>query len=70
MAPELEGVGTLTYIAAHYQVIKQKQKYIKHSCSNKLEYLHRKIFCIPESFTVNISHQLFDYTITFVNPQY
>ena len=27
-------------------------------------------FCIPESFNTNISHQLFDYTITFVNPQH
>ena len=25
---------------------------------------------IPESFNTNISHQLFDYTITFVNPQH
>ena len=27
-------------------------------------------FCIPESFNTNISHQLFDYTITFVNLQH
>ena len=27
-------------------------------------------FCIPESFNTNISHQLFDYTITFVNSQH
>ena len=26
--------------------------------------------CIPESFNANISHQLFDYTIIFVNSQY
>ena len=26
-------------------------------------------FCIPESFNTNISHQLFKYTITFVNIQ-
>ena len=26
-----------------------------------------KIFCIPESFNTNISHQVFDYLITFVN---
>ena len=26
-----------------------------------------KVFCIPERFDTNISHQLFDYTITFVN---
>ena len=25
--------------------------------------------CIPESFNTNISHKLFDYTITFVNSQ-
>ena len=29
-----------------------------------------KTFCIPESFNTNISHQLFDYTITFVNTQH
>jgi hypothetical protein len=28
---------------------------------------NQKLFCIPESFNTNISHQLFDYTITFVN---
>ena len=27
------------------------------------------MFCIPESFDTNILHQLFDYTITYVNPQ-
>ena len=27
-------------------------------------------FCLPESFNKNISHQLFDYTITFVNSQH
>ena len=27
-------------------------------------------FCIPESFNTNISHQLFDYKITFVNSQH
>ena len=26
-------------------------------------------FCIQESFNTNISHQLFDYTITFLNSQ-
>ena len=26
--------------------------------------------CIPESFNTNISHQVFDYKITFVNSQY
>jgi hypothetical protein len=28
------------------------------------------MFCIPENFNTNISHQLFDYTIIFVNPQH
>ena len=28
-----------------------------------------KIVCIPESFKTNISHQLFDYKIPFVNSQ-
>ena len=27
------------------------------------------VICIPESFNSSISHQLFDYTITFVNSQ-
>ena len=27
-------------------------------------------FCIPESFNTNISHQLFDYIITFVISQH
>ena len=27
------------------------------------------ILCVPESFNMNISHQLFDYKITFVNLQ-
>ena len=34
-----------------------------------LRFLINKIFCIPESFNTNISHQPFDYTITFVNSQ-
>ena len=29
-----------------------------------------KYFYIPESFSTNISHQLFDYKITFVNSQH
>ena len=29
-----------------------------------------KNICIPESFNTNILHQLFDYTITFVNSQH
>ena len=29
-----------------------------------------KLFCIPESFNTNISHQVFYYTITFVNSQH
>ena len=28
------------------------------------------IFCIQESFNTNISHNFFDYTITFVNSQH
>ena len=32
-------------------------------------YLNLKIICIPESFNTNISQQLFDNTITFVNSQ-
>ena len=27
-------------------------------------------FCIPESFNMNISQQLFDYTIPFMNPHH
>ena len=26
-------------------------------------------FCIPESYNINISHQLFDYKITIMNSQ-
>ena len=29
-----------------------------------------KVICIPESFNTNISHQLFDYIITYVNSQH
>jgi hypothetical protein len=32
--------------------------------------LSRKDILKPESFNMNISHQLFDCTITFVNPQH
>ena len=32
--------------------------------------IRRKNFCMPESFNMNISHQLFDKTITFVNSQH
>ena len=28
-----------------------------------------KFLCIPESFNTNISHQLFDYKLTFENSQ-
>ena len=31
---------------------------------------NHNMFCISESFNTNIAHQLFDYTITFVNPQH
>ena len=27
----------------------------------------KKVFCIPESTNMNISHQLFEYKITFMN---
>jgi hypothetical protein len=29
----------------------------------------KNMFCIPECFNTNISHQLFKYTITFVDSQ-
>jgi hypothetical protein len=32
--------------------------------------IHGKLFYIPESFNTNISHQLFEYIITFVNSQH
>ena len=35
-----------------------------------LKIMNIKFFCIPESFNTNISHQLFEYTITFVNSQH
>ena len=38
-------------------------------CMIEKNFLNCNIFCIPESFTTNISHQLFDYKITFVNSQ-
>ena len=40
--------------------------------SNKIHGLafNFKIFCIPEGFITNISHQLFDYTTTFVKSQH
>ena len=28
------------------------------------------VYCIPESFNTTLLHQLFDYTITFVNLQH
>ena len=34
-----------------------------------IQRVSKNIFCTPESFNTNISHQLFDYTITFVNSQ-
>ena len=34
-----------------------------------LVYMYNIIY-IPESFNTNISHQLFDYKITFVNSQH
>ena len=32
--------------------------------------IENKIICLPESFNINISHQLFDYKITFANSQH
>jgi hypothetical protein len=32
--------------------------------------LYNNVFCIPETFNTNISHQLLDYTINFVNSQH
>ena len=37
--------------------------------NTKLKEVRLNKFCIPESFNTKISHQFFDYTITFVNPQ-
>ena len=34
-----------------------------------IDYKWLNTLSIPESFNANISHQLFDYTITFVNSQ-
>ena len=34
-------------------------------CSKMINIIHS--FCIPESFNTKISHQLFDFKITFVN---
>ena len=31
---------------------------------------YRNWFCLPESFNMNISHQLLDYKIAFVNSQH
>ena len=50
----------------------------KENLYNELKKLHEAneklreqvlIYCIPESFNTNIAHQLFDYTIIFVNSQ-
>ena len=41
-----------------------KSLWIKHIAFRK----RNKLF-IPESFNINISHQLFDYITTFVNSQ-
>ena len=30
----------------------------------------KNYFCLPKSLNANISHQLFHYKITFVNPQH
>ena len=36
---------------------------------NRITFMLGKVICIPESFDKNISHQLFDYKITFVISQ-
>ena len=41
-------------------------KFLYYSTYNSL-LQDNNIFCIPESINANISHQLFDYKITFVN---
>ena len=52
----LEEIKTKTFSSIQIvcKVIQQKQN----------------ILCIPENFNPNISQQLFDYTITFVNSQH
>ena len=66
----------MTYIE-HILINHVKAKYNKIVCNKKLlSYLDLKFkgiqknnnsYCIPESFNTNISQQLFDYIITFVN---
>ena len=48
------------------QTIQREKCYIKSYCRIKRL---QNILCTPESFNTIISHQLFDYTITFVNSQ-
>ena len=35
-----------------------------------VQYNEHKYICIPKRFNINISHQLLDYKITFVNLQH
>ena len=45
-----------------FNILKDKKGY---------DFLRKQIsFFIPESFNTNISQELFDYIITFVNPQH
>ena len=47
-----------------------KKKKIKKRWIFYIDIIGRKVYCIPESFNTNISHQLFDYTLTFLNSQH
>ena len=49
----------------HIELI-QKLKQIG---SNRDEKCNPKLFCIPDTFNTNISRQLFEYIIIFVNSQ-
>ena len=51
-------------------MISDVQKILEKSMTCKINQSQWNLICIPESFNTNISHQLFDYTITFVDPQH
>ena len=51
-------------------ILKHKDKENKQNVKSNLnKKKHFKFFFIPESFHSNITHQLFDYILTFVNSQ-
>ena len=52
-------VGDCAIVFKNYYNIKKIGKICK-----------KNVFCIPDIFNMNISHKLFDYTITFVNSQH